>query len=1457
MLALAVSTGAAQSRPIDEKTAQALEKLGKANHFETRSLLTPPFGSIPQDVQRARQQITDIFVELGGSDLKAYEGHWIVNIYADSQEKGNAWVKQLFHEERIWNEAAGRSIRYRDAMKLASDGMPIYEFGFSVGLLSRLQTKDQLAFIIGHELTHLLERHLDSESGRVSSQQHEVVADAESTKRLIGKYNIKAGIEAMSMFHEVPGAEVKPGNTMDLLVSGAASHHHEGQRISALQFLVEHYLRTDPRAQDLRTSTPLSDFFRIQSRMPRIKPDANFSEWVKYYRETLNEVFLNNEKLAETQQDGRGHSGFERSSMVRTPSPEQRIEFLNQLIADIESAPVSKSVKVNAFLQIMSFIEAGQFQLGSLSGAQVQNVTRFLLKNSVGSDGWRYSDYALIEQEMKPEFRLYLNQLLLGNKGGLSVLTHLVKLSPEWKRLYEGLHDIRRFKSLNGEIDVISLEKEVLRSEKSKDILVDQHIRSLAEELKSARWKDGKIPDFYYLRSLSQKAEDKSLRTQGILDVLKVNEYSVTVDYVALRQDILESIKASEVSFDKEYTFSNAKVLVASRILNDTSVSLIARKAVFYRMAIFLDDNMEFKTGSEVSRNLSQFLNSLSKEAKMQLLLNPYPVIAQRKEKVFSLARVHKWQGLIQMGDVLDKAEKEGSSKYVDLLRSWGRQSVGVIRLFSYGNQSSFVDKMSAAENRSFFESLERHSRTYDALLDLSKSSKAGRGTSHRDASAMLVMALSSGFSELSFGEFQKRWTTIREMAGEGYSLSPEMRLQFEKYTQSQFPGLKHEAQIKAALDPHLSPLLNSSQIAEVLVEDVRRKVGADHSVAHLSALVLEVIKTAKLKEKPQLYNRFRNSIAEKWNLQPNTVARVFPQDGRTATQKTSSLQEPIRGLSALLAATRGHAASEQLQMIDYLMGRAGKWPAFIDKMESDIQGIGNNRKVGVSLISHVVELKKTMQLRSEVERAALVNSFLTGPTGLIKDKQNLAVVSERILAAVTAENRDFARIMLDSLYQAEGMSKSVFLSYVLAQKSTSSSLSEALVLKSILDAYGVPGVKLAQYLSFTDEFRSFKSTLETYQDAALPLSYYEMLELIQDRLGDKWNAEKFRIVKILGSGSVNIAVEYVDLETGKSGVINVSRSNIVTKTSEDFYRFELLLKSLSGNPTHGRKFDFVVGLMNIIKSSVSLEFDKKHAFEIQRELQALYNRDVKGWKVRTVDAYSVEGMTIMMQKAPGVGARQLSVTDPQAYRSAMAALLSVEDSILRGVGADDASKPKALHANPDLHDGQVLIDVKEKIVTLLDFGQAERISNSERQLGIEMLRFISGVDSAKSAKSNLESRLKSMGIKNGDSLTVEFFSDVLSRTDRMDRFVRLVSGLSQRGVQVPLSSVHWVLAVNRAIKLGHKIDVPMEAAYRNMLLTTKVGLSLQTYNKAASLVRPLPAANKAPALSCSKVFAN
>lgn len=1491
---LVTITAAGQSPSIDAELKKALQEISGRDS----SLLTPPYGTISVDVQKARAEITKIYTELGGADLKSFDGHWVVNIYADPAP--SAWVKKLFHQERTWNRIAGKTVSYRDAMKLASDGKPIYEFGFSVGLLRTLKTKDQLAFVIGHELTHLLEGHLDGETGRVSSQQHELVADVNGLRRMVGRYDLTAAAGALAAVYGVAKKGERGGCLYDLIISGVADHHHEGQRISSLQFAAEHYLRTEDRAQRVRTSSKLAEYYKnILPRSRRIREDTAFVEWEVYYEKVVRSLFLNKQLLNSMLNQGSIDLNDDRPSNLAYPTQDQIEQFTNKLMEILETSPASKVEKVNSFLQVMSLISVKpeHFLAMSISAELRHRIYSFLLSNSAGSGAWTSADYMRIDALLKPEYRIGLNSFLLGLKQSEGLLVKLAVVSAEWNRLAQSLADKSRFYGAQGKLDTWALRADLRRAESvSESYLSQMYLRNLAESFKKNKWKNPQEQSevLAALNDTFNHGRDRKLRVQPVLDVLRVGEkglgsqriteieakfsqlnykdklnlifslsatdrreYSVN-DFSRLNHLLLDMARNPELDPNVWGSFSGVTALSVSYALADTTISFKERKDLFHMLISHQRQAADHDGGPEFEKNLSLFFESLSNSQRLQLLTETPKNLSRQQEKILSTVKGQDTTDYEKVYELLSKMSPDGSGYNIfsEVKSRLASLKVNVFRLFYQGGQLPFISNtLSPKEANLVFESI---MRTEQELLILERLTPSGATrVRHRQASAAFVaLFIRTLHPDLPFSQFQERWGLLRKLTGEEYSMDEKSRLVFDKYIEKFLKELPVERKYELIRDAHVRSFLEEQQMSDILLENLSRKVHVGSSLESLSVAVRKVVEDHQLLEKQDLFILFRNEVAEKWNLQTNSIQQVFPQDLRSDTQKTAAFRLQIRGLSTVLAATRGHPFVEQMKMIDYLMGRRSQWPSFINKIELDLQQSRVNSGMGASFTSHLKDLRDNMQNRTEIERSAVVNAFLTGPTGLIQDPNNLAAVSEEILSVVSSENRDIARVMMQALYQAEGVNKSLFLSYILAQKSSKRVLSEALVLKSILDAYGVPGVKLAQYLSFTDEFKSFHSTLQSYQDAALPLSYFEVLELIKIRLDKKWNPEKFQILRILGTGSVNVAVEYLDLEMGTKNVINLSRRDITTKTREDFHRFNLLLKALGADPIHGRKFGFVAGLMKIVNDSVSLEFDKRHAFDIQREVQALYNRNVNGWKVRTVKAYQLEDMSIFMQKAPGVGARHILASDPAAYRSAMGALLAVEDAVLRGVGADSASSPIPLHANPDLHDGQVLIDTKEKTVTLLDFGQAERISNAERELGIEMLRFVSGIDSAKAAKSTFTSRFASMNIKGGP-ISVEFLTEVLSRPDRMDRFVRLASGLHQRGYEVPLSSIHWVLAVNRIVKLGEKIGVPMEKSYRNLLLTTKVGLSLRTYNRAASWVRPVPKAQiEKEAPSCRAVFA-
>lgn len=169
-------------------------ELGKGN------LLTPPRGSIQPRVLRVRRFVKDLIMELAGPKLEEKGIHFVVNVYA--QPAINAWVMQMNPQNDGSQEADWKKNHpdqpwpLRRYWGFADDGKPIYELAVTSGLINQLQYKDEVAFILGHELNHLFEGHTDSLDNRDydqlfkkwwSSQSHEMVADNLGVDIILGK----------------------------------------------------------------------------------------------------------------------------------------------------------------------------------------------------------------------------------------------------------------------------------------------------------------------------------------------------------------------------------------------------------------------------------------------------------------------------------------------------------------------------------------------------------------------------------------------------------------------------------------------------------------------------------------------------------------------------------------------------------------------------------------------------------------------------------------------------------------------------------------------------------------------------------------------------------------------------------------------------------------------------------------------------------------------------------------------------------------------------------------------------------------------------------------------------------------------------------------------------------------------------------------------------------------------
>lgn len=71
-----------------------------------------------------------------------------------------------------------------------------------------------------------------------------------------------------------------------------------------------------------------------------------------------------------------------------------------------------------------------------------------------------------------------------------------------------------------------------------------------------------------------------------------------------------------------------------------------------------------------------------------------------------------------------------------------------------------------------------------------------------------------------------------------------------------------------------------------------------------------------------------------------------------------------------------------------------------------------------------------------------------------------------------------------------------------------------------------------------------------------------------------------------------------------------------------------------------------------------------------------------------------------------------------------------------------------------------------------------------------------------------------------------------------MGRFIRVLSLLAEKGADVPLSSVNWILGLNRQIALGKKLGTSVETQVKMMVGAHKLRLGLGTANAVNAAAR-------------------
>lgn len=331
-------------------------------------LLTPPIGEISPEVKRVQNKIEEMVEKLAGDELRAkgikvninlFSGDTLNAFAARNSDEWDAPGGSRVSEDRARYNSAVASLR--PILDPEGSGKPIYELGVTAGALRKLETEDELAFLLGHELAHLLEGHTEKVNRSwLSSQSHEAVADHEAFRMMVkAGYDPAQGLRLLNRLHEGHEPPDLP-SLLEGLSAGASSHHHEGVRVAMGQLKLEQLRRTDMNAQPTEVRRELPEWMKLQT-----EANLDFDPDKKLHKATsaLALEFMTQEWTSL----GGGEVGPKNSEAAK----------------EMYSAPWEMATAGRAFKDALAVIEKAE------GSAQKKGDAALLLYQSLAGDGWR------------------------------------------------------------------------------------------------------------------------------------------------------------------------------------------------------------------------------------------------------------------------------------------------------------------------------------------------------------------------------------------------------------------------------------------------------------------------------------------------------------------------------------------------------------------------------------------------------------------------------------------------------------------------------------------------------------------------------------------------------------------------------------------------------------------------------------------------------------------------------------------------------------------------------------------------------------------------------------------------------------------------------------------------------------------------------------------------------------
>lgn len=1298
-----------------------------------------------------------------------------------------------------------------------------YVVRFNDYMLKLNLTEGELAFTIAHELGHI-QNGDTALNYKIASQQMELAADRVALQAIAGRYPLDA---ALSFFHKF-NAWMENCLRNDLAQSVGnsffATHPDSGVRYTALQKEIEE-LRAAGK-DTAKSDRPVSiDISRLNASVQNFQPKNSLSkEQIEIFFKRVLDTSFTNEALF-------GRVAEIKPYFLEYGSPEivqwasmnvlkysaQDISILVSQWIDVIDGPLgskhpavlswNSAEKVNQFLKICLLLFSVKDKFWSQENALMHKKIIEFLSRHTGDGSQAFNSRSFrspikssgFDNDSGSKLAKFIREFWLDpDDMSLETSTALVELRPQWQTLFShiighslsdlhaALAKLQAFgKTLKGVY--LKAVEEVLIQEENEFLSTHQRlgveeliqrvymlteIKETLEQTGDSRWK--RLFPKENLRILVD-------RLATVSSAIEVTDWDKIIKIHFFERFSPTQLKSISKKFQRdlpELALNSKKIPYIDRFASSTHIIHFVKQLPstvhIESLLRYLDTSLKDLGIKEI-----EALGAILLRASPRLIWNNTGRISREdrdraeRDLAIPLSASMDWTEKIFLRDMAAQLERR-----LALLGIKSIQDPRTINVFTFSDLTSLMTELRQSTR------ILKRSQEVDFLM----SAPAVL------FSLQLLIRYQNEYA--SKGDWLNDLTTITaclERVGLWLKLPAEARDKMAKSLNERITSLNAQELKVFLYSKNASYILDDRDLGSVIARYVNLTAATSGDL-HSSAqsLLSELDEKQKFSTHRMRAWTFARNEAAKLNQAQPSDTKYYERAAQTGLVKGDD--GLIRLTSEVAGQIRSLSQKDFFMALDYLLGHSDTKPNFTSKKTKADAEI---HKARLAVMTEI----RTALIGADVGiRVLAANILLTGPDGIVFSQNGLATLTEQLLSNLPVDSmRETCRAILDALIEMEGLNRSLPFALVKAQPPSivRGKNPEIAFIKGFIEATGVPGGKLAQYLSFTKAFNKYGESLSDFQDQPFPMGYIQMLQEVRASVGQEW-LNKNRILGIAGFGTVNVAVYYASNENPSNvRVLKFLRQNIVSKTELDFSRITRLLEILRARFPNNREYQAISGLMPLIRRSLLKEFSQSHVLEINRLASSIYSSTRRGIQVRAIPVDgAVSKSAIEMEKANGVTAKTLHDKDFAAYSTYMAAFLELERDVL--LGALDDSNGRGI-VNPDIHNGQLIIDANKNKISLIDMSQSSAISKTERFQAVALLRVISKLYGIEPSQKLLR-----------DYFSVEIPSDELKQifnsSSRMDIFIHLIAAIELKGVSVPTATADWILAFDRWLSLGKGI---------------------------------------------------